>query len=408
MPVSPEAVVSPPPTTPPCHSLLDSAIVVEEPEGSRWESGFVFQPENCIEAEAWNPCGLPQNEIDEIYISATSGTWSLDSGACTTGPIAFDATAAALQAAIGALLTCINPLLGPADVVVTGGPGNEAGDTPYVIEFVGQLAGQSIFGVYPLTVNDIDLAGGTGKLSIVGGTTQEAGIFIEQKKEYDGNQEPIEYAPFIIEVPYTCSSFGFQAADYEAKALRQIDAAKGKALEYEFWTGQKDPNNLNLVHGTPNDDDHVLNPGGAAAPVAVSPGLALVLLSQALANCGTGARGMIHATAGLVERWCQLSMHDMDVDGHLVTCRCDLIVNGAGYPGTGPFGQPPPGPNEAWAYATGMVAVRLGATMLIPETFAEAFDRRTNTVTYRGEVTASAAHDGCCSFAVLVDICGTT
>jgi hypothetical protein len=263
--------------------------MADESPGSRWESGFVFQPENCIEAEAWNPCGPPPNP----------------------------------------------------------------------------------------------------------------------KKVYDGNQDPVEYAPFILEVPYTCAAYGFRAVDYEEKALRQIDAAKGKALEYEFWTGSINPSNVNLVHGTPNDDSHVLNPGGAAAPVPVSPGMALVLLSQALANCGTGARGMIHATAGLVERWSQLR-YVTDVDGVLQTGgRCDIVVSGSGYPGTGPNGQPPPGPNEVWAYATGMVVVRLGPTLLLPETFSEAFDRRTNTVTYRGEISASAVHDGCCSFAVLVDVCGT-
>jgi len=408
MPVSPGAVVAPPPTTLPCHSLLDSAVIVEEPEGSRWESGFVFQPENCIEAEAWKPCGNLQNEIVNIFISATSGTWSVQSGACDTGPLAFDISAADLQTAFEGLLTCVNPALGAGDVIVTGGVGNEAGDAPYTIEFTGQLAGQSILENFPLEFTIIDLEGGTAKLAIFGGVLQPAGVVVEQKKEYDGNQEPIEYAPFIIEVPYTCSSFGFQAADYEAKALRQIDVAKGKALEYEFWTGQKDPDNLNLVYGTPNDDDHILNPGGAAAPVAVSPGLALVLLSQALANCGTGSQGMIHATTGLAERWGQLSMYNEDQVGLLLTSRCDIIVSGSGYPGTGPNGQPPPGPHEVWVYATGMVAIRMGAPMLIPETFSEAFDRHTNTVTYRGEITASAVHDGCCSFAVLVDICGTT
>jgi hypothetical protein len=80
------------------------------------------------------------------------------------------------------------------------------------------------------------------------------------------------------------------------------------------------------------------------------------------------------------------------------------VVVGAGYPGTGPFGQPDPGPDEAWAFATGMVDIRLGDPMIYPEEFWQALDRATNTVTFRGEQFAAVTHDGCCSFAVLIDL----
>jgi hypothetical protein len=83
--------------------------------------------------------------------------------------------------------------------------------------------------------------------------------------------------------------------------------------------------------------------------------------------------------------------------------REDIVIVGAGYPGTGPFGQPAPSGTELWAFATGMVDVRLGDPMIYPQTFSEALDRHTNTVVFRGEQTAAVVHDGCCSFAVLID-----
>jgi len=403
MPVSPEAVVDPPPSVPPCHGLLDSAVRPEEPEGSRWESGFVFQPENCIEAEAWRPCATCRDAELAFAVCATGGTFTLTVGEFETDPIPWDADAAQLA---GPFQEAVDELFGPGQAFATVAPEEDF----FIISINGPAIEAACAGE-PIVVDDLgaDISNleSDCKFPVLLVVAQEPGLRVDEKKSYDGKQEPVEYAPFIIEVPYECSSFGFQAADYESRALRQIDAAKGKALEFEFWTGQKDPDNLNLVYGTPNDDDHVLNPGGAAAPIAVSPGLALVLLAQALSNCATGSRGMIHATTGLAERWGQLGQIHPDGNLLVTKARCDVVVSGAGYPGTGPIGQPPPGPNEVWAYATGMVAVRLGEVMLIPESFEEAFDRRTNTVTYRGEVTASAVYDGCCSFAVLVDVCGT-
>ncbi len=184
-----------------------------------------------------------------------------------------------------------------------------------------------------------------------------------------------------------------------------MEATKSKALEFEFWTGFQNPDNISLMQTTPNDDSHVLNPGGAAAPVAVSPGMALMLFAQALANCGGGGRGMIHATPALVERWVTLSSISCN-DKLITTCgRGDIIVNGTGYLGWGPTGQPIPSANTVWAFATGMVNVRIGEAEIYPDNINEALNRATNEVTFRGEVTAAAVFDPCCTFAVLIDLC---
>jgi len=412
MGIAPEAVVAPPATTPPRHSLIESAVVIDEPEGSRWESGFTFQPENCIEAEAWNPCSDCQDLIFDVYVCATSGEFSFSIGAETAGPLAFDVSAEDFESAMQGLLDASEGV-GQYDVSIVGGPGNADATTPYRVTMRGDaIVAACETGTNPpfpdgFEADSGSLEGGSCKFSLFSSIVQEPRFGVAQKKNYDGNQAEVNYSPFIIEVPYTCSSFGFQVADYVKRAMRQLEATKHKALEHEFWTGARMPENPSLVKSTPNDDEHILNPGGAAAPIAVSPGVALMILSQALANCGSGGRGMIHATPSTVERWVNLTSVQCGPDFIQTCARGDIIVDGSGYPGTGPIGQPAPGPNEVWAYATGMVNVRMGEPEVYPKEFSDALDRGTNTVTYRGEMTASAVHDLCCSFAVLIDLCGT-
>lgn len=60
-----------------------------------------------------------------------------------------------------------------------------------------------------------------------------------------------------------------------------------------------------------------------------------------------------------------------------------------------------------WAYATGLLDVRLSEMVIIPGSMAEATNRATNEVTFRAEGTASVVWDGCCHLAVEVDICTT-
>lgn len=228
------------------------------------------------------------------------------------------------------------------------------------------------------------------------------------KSDPADNPEVFDYRPWILEVAVECSSTGWAAADYEGRAERAIRAATSKALEREFWTGEKVPSNMSLQGGTPNDDDHILNPGGWLAPQPVAPDQALLLLTAALANCGSGSRGMIHATPDLGEVWWN-AFSLREVDGVLRTgARGDTVVIGSGYTGQGPYGQPDPDSGLVWAFATGPVSVYLDDPEVLPGSLVEALDRGTNTVRFRGERTAAAFHDGCCSFAVLVDLAATS
>jgi hypothetical protein len=93
--------------------------------------------------------GLRVNEIERITVNAGGGTFTISHGGFTTGPIPFNASAAAVQSALKLL-----PSIGSGNVVVIGGPGGEGGGAPYFVEFVGSLAKMAIT---PLTTSHSSL-----------------------------------------------------------------------------------------------------------------------------------------------------------------------------------------------------------------------------------------------------------
>jgi hypothetical protein len=72
----------------------------------------------------------PFNEIQQVVVGATGGTFTLTFSGQTTTAIAYNATAATILAALEALSN-----INPGDIVVTGGP---AASSPVVVEFRGQ------------------------------------------------------------------------------------------------------------------------------------------------------------------------------------------------------------------------------------------------------------------------------
>jgi hypothetical protein len=85
------------------------------------------------------------NEVDEVRIRATSGSYSLIFKGEETAQIPHDAAAAQVQSALNAL-TAINT--GGGSVTVTKGPGDPTGSTPYVVTFSG----------VPLARTNVDLS----------------------------------------------------------------------------------------------------------------------------------------------------------------------------------------------------------------------------------------------------------
>lgn len=98
------------------------------------------------------------NEVQQIAVDATGGTFTITYSGQTTSAIAFNAAASAVQAALEALSN-----LAPGDVVVTGGPGDAGGTTPYVLTFGGTLAQTDVAEV---TTNPASLTGGAGTATV--------------------------------------------------------------------------------------------------------------------------------------------------------------------------------------------------------------------------------------------------
>jgi hypothetical protein len=76
-----------------------------------------------------------RDEVQELTVRASGGTYQLNLGGVPTAPIAYNASAATVQSALEALSS-----VGAGNVSVSGGPGDALGDTPYAIAFQGALA----------------------------------------------------------------------------------------------------------------------------------------------------------------------------------------------------------------------------------------------------------------------------
>jgi hypothetical protein len=79
------------------------------------------------------------NEAQSISVAASAGQLKLRLGVDTSTDIAFNAPAATVAAALEAL-----PSIGAGNVVVSGGPGDASGSSPYLVHFIGALANKDV------------------------------------------------------------------------------------------------------------------------------------------------------------------------------------------------------------------------------------------------------------------------
>lgn len=110
---------------------------------------------------------VPANEVQTVTITGTptGGTFTLTYVGQTTAPIAYNATAGAVKAALEALTS-----VGTGSVAVTGGPGPAS---PYVVTFKGVLAITNL----PAMTTTGSFTGGTTPAIAVTSTTPGAGGF---------------------------------------------------------------------------------------------------------------------------------------------------------------------------------------------------------------------------------------
>jgi hypothetical protein len=98
------------------------------------------------------------DERQSVTVDASGGTFKLSFEGAGTAQISFDASAAAVQAALEALKT-----VKAGNVDVSGGPGSPGGATPYAVTFSGDFAGTN---VAQLKANGSSLSGGAATATV--------------------------------------------------------------------------------------------------------------------------------------------------------------------------------------------------------------------------------------------------
>jgi hypothetical protein len=107
------------------------------------------------------------DEIQSVKIDATAGQFKLTFEAQQTGNIAYNATAEKVREELEALSN-----IGAEEVEVTGGPGDSGGTKPYVVKFLGTLAGKNVAAM--TVANGTTPLSGGGGAGTVSTTTQGA------------------------------------------------------------------------------------------------------------------------------------------------------------------------------------------------------------------------------------------
>ena len=203
-------------------------------------------------------------------------------------------------------------------------------------------------------------------------------------------------SPYSILMSDTCSTVGSSAEERLKMIERKLEVATPYAIEYELWTGSSATKLSRPTRFLSSSAavDKTPTPG-----TAVSPRLGLALLERELGICGAGTKGTIHATRDVATLIAD-GVADTPLGPQLRTWLGTPIAAGSGYTGTGPSGAAITG-TKRWMYATGPVAVHVGAM----ENYSEAvLTVPTNDITVQAERPAVAYWDGCCHLAVLVDL----
>jgi hypothetical protein len=165
-------------------------------EGLHWTEASAYQPERKLKSgiplglntttKLYEPYSAVTNEVQTATITGapTGGTFTLTYSGQTTAAIAYNATAATVQAALEALSN-----LAPGDVVVTGNAGG-----PYTLTFGGTLLGDNVAsltatasltgGTSPGVTMATTTAGGTATAS--DGTQKFAGFLFTEVSFYPG------------------------------------------------------------------------------------------------------------------------------------------------------------------------------------------------------------------------------
>jgi hypothetical protein len=221
------------------------------------------------------------------------------------------------------------------------------------------------------------------------------------------DQEYPKVMPFGIRARTSCLSTAHRAIDWKSRVMRQLEMITESAVEAELWAGTyaQDAANTNMYLSSSDAVDVTSGSADGTGGTAVKPSVGIALLEQALATCGPGMQGVLHMPASVGATLIGPNDEPLSDADPLHTINGNLIAVGNGYDGRGP------GETEApadwftpWIYATGPVFVDLGPGELVTPEWGSAVDPKTNEMNFIAVRPASVYWDGCCHFAVQVDI----
>lgn len=210
---------------------------------------------------------------------------------------------------------------------------------------------------------------------------------------------PGAYYPFAAVVEDACDAVTFTEETFKARALEGLLAREPNAVETQLETAPVSPTyNRHLAEA---ESGHIFLASTAntqATQLALAPKDALATLDEAIAYW-RGGQGMIHAPWYVVAQWVAsraVVIEDLtdttiprDPKRIIFSPNGNLIVAGSGYHGVSPDQAVVPDLTVAnhaamWCYATDLIVVhRDERPSFLPDTMAQAVDRRNNNVVWR-------------------------
>lgn len=221
-------------------------------------------------------------------------------------------------------------------------------------------------------------------------------------KATDGGLVFCTAEPFTVYGSYKCSTGGRSVSEAMEIAANRLRRNKESGVESIFWTGNTSVGTISpsLQGGNPSCDIFPIDLTPSSG--AVTPVTAIATIESNMVECIPGGVGVFHVNLGFLE-FLHSNLLAKESKGKFYTPAGQLIIAGAGYPGTGP-GNIPVDPGETWVFATGLMAVYSSDIFYTPSDIGQAIDRRINDITFYAEQTFSVIWE-CCSFCIRTKLC---
>jgi hypothetical protein len=222
------------------------------------------------------------------------------------------------------------------------------------------------------------------------------------QKSTDGGLIFCTAEPFTVYGSYKCSTGGRPASESLIIAQARLNRNKERAVEKIFWTGITPVGTVSPSLQSGNLSCEIVPVDITPEEGPLDPTGAIAALESSIAECIPGGIGVIHVNFGFLPYLAKNYLL-YEKNNRFYTPSGQLIIAGAGYPGSGPENIPALA-GETWIFATGSVAVYQSDVFLTPSNVDQAVDRSLNNVTFFAEQTYSVIWE-CCIFAIRAQLC---